>query len=59
MAYFQVKCITIMEETFNVYADNEKEAINIIDNVLEDPDWLLKEQQVINKSNYRVTKLED
>lgn len=58
MNLYEVKCITIMEETFEVYADDEKQAEKIIDDVLEDPDDLLMEQQVINKSNYRVKEIE-
>jgi predicted small metal-binding protein len=58
MPHYEVKCISIIEETFEVYADDEKEAINIVNEVLEDPDKTLMEQNVINKSNYRVKEID-
>jgi hypothetical protein len=54
---YQVKCITIMEETFEMYAEDEEDALKQV--AEEDPDWILKEQNVIAQSNFRVNKIED
>jgi hypothetical protein len=54
---YRVKCITVMEEVFEMYAEDEEDALKQV--AEEDPDCMLKEQNTFAQSNFKVERIEE